>query len=407
MTHIHPLIKEYNLNGVLDFDRLLNDINIAIQAKAVNCHYHPTKEYLFGVDYSEKCQFEKMWDLYPVSKYCRGLVLDVKLKKIAALVMPKFFNISESNSSISEQELINCKVIQAETKEDGSCFYIFNDLNDMQWICKTRGSFISSQCQTAQKWLPHGLECGLNTSSTYVGEIIYPENRVIIDYGDYQGFVFFGKYNNLTGVWEEINDDTELKYINQPSPMRYLVRYQYTFDQLKNHLQALTSNEEGFVIVMPDGRRAKLKGEKYLELHKAKFGLCPISVWESMVSNSVEEARRILPEEFHGTFDIIYNKLIEKYNLELFRLTQVAYEHYNSLPEKYGRKEFAIAANKYNDKSYLMSHLKAYDSLLNYKGKEFNHEPFSKEEFNKYNSVVQEQQKSYILNLIRPNNNIL
>ena len=232
-----------------------------------------------------------------------------------------------------------------------SCGIIFYDEEDGQWMVMTRGSFISEQCQTAQKWiLPHNI---LNKDNTYLAEIIYPANRVVIDYGKYTGFIFIGCYNKFDGTWFDV-DTTLVKNCLTQEEWINIERKYSTFDELKNVVANLTGNEEGFVIMMDDGRRCKLKGEKYCELHKAKFGLSPLSVWENMVNGSVDASLMLLPEEFKETYNGYLKILTDKQNA----LYKEYMEKYESLPvtgspfadEKTNRKNFALEVLKLDNK---------------------------------------------------------
>ena len=99
-------------------------------------------------------------------------------------------------------------------------------------------------------------------------------------------------------------------------------RHKYTFDELQKVVAGLTSNEEGFVVMMLDGRRCKIKGEQYLILHKAKFGLTPLSVHLALSSGKGDEARKLIPEEFWGTFDSFAEKLNEKFKDSLYEYSE-------------------------------------------------------------------------------------
>ncbi len=418
--HIHPLIIKYgsvNSSNEL-FDVLWNDIQEAILGDAVNQYSHSEKEYLVGFKYTESCTYDKLWDKFPVSMFCRGLVLNLKDKKVVCLPPAKFFNLSESQCPISEKELLEMDKISIDEKVDGSGLLVFR--NEGEWDAITLGSFNSDQAKLAKTWInkkwfaPRGYESMMNYS--FFMEIIYPENRIICDYEGYHGFISLCSYDNYSGEYGYYNT-SKLKslglIINKGTPID-LKKYEYSFDQLKNHLDSLSGNEEGFIIVTEDGRRAKLKGEKYLTLHRAKYLLTPLSTYEAMVEGKVEESRRLIPEEFLPTFDNYVMLLNSKIDVLKVEYEDVATQHEKLLPEKYSRKEFAIAASSFKKKYeyYIFARLFAYNDLnfkfnMKFKNKEFNHEPFSQEEQEVFDNSVNAFKYKCLLSLVRPESNVI
>ncbi|MEI6297507.1 MAG: RNA ligase, partial [bacterium] len=299
---------------------------------------------------TKKCSYNNLWNQYPIARFCRGLVWNSKTNYIAALPLPKFMNLGESSCDVSPTELMQAERIRFDQKVDGSLSIIFYD-ND-EWHVMTRGSFISEQCQTAQKWIIQNNT--LKKDNTYLAEIIYPANRIVVDYGKYTGFIFFGCYNIYDGAWFDVNTSLIKNCLTQEEWIDIERKYS-SFDGLKSIVANLSGNEEGFVIMMEDGRRCKLKGDKYCELHKAKFGLSPLSVWENMVNCSVEASLVLLPEEFKETYNGYLKILTEKKDA----LYKEYMEKYDSLPvtgspfadEKTNRKNFAMEVMKL-DKRY-------------------------------------------------------
>jgi len=49
-------------------------------------------------------------------------------------------------------------------------------------------------------------------------------------------------------------------------------------------------DREGYVIVLADGRRVKVKTDWYLALAKIMSGMSPISIWETMAEGKVQES---------------------------------------------------------------------------------------------------------------------
>jgi RNA ligase len=85
---------------------------------------------------------------------------------VVAKPFPKFFNMEE----LSDSEIPN-ESFEVFEKMDGSCIICFY-YND-EWICATRGSFISEQAIMANKLLQKYPIEKLDKNNTYIFEIIY------------------------------------------------------------------------------------------------------------------------------------------------------------------------------------------------------------------------------------------
>jgi RNA ligase len=143
-------------------------------------------------------------------------------------------------------------------KEDGSLGIGWT--YDGHYGVATRGSFTSEQAKHATAMLrEYDKAIIANTSSkgqTEIWEIVYPENRIVLDYGDRDELISLGTVRNKTGLIFS-------RYI------RTMVRMRSTFaDALA--LQ-VPDDEEGYVLdVLQNGdtvAHIKLKGETYKILH--------------------------------------------------------------------------------------------------------------------------------------------
>ena len=121
---------------------------------------HPTLPLTIW-NYSEKVQFERLWD--DVLVQVRGLVIDNN-GNVIARPFKKFFNLDENRHTPTDE-------FEVFEKMDGSCIICFY-YND-EWICATRGSFISEQAIMANKLLQKYPIEKLDKNSTYIFEIIY------------------------------------------------------------------------------------------------------------------------------------------------------------------------------------------------------------------------------------------
>jgi len=261
--------------------------------KYIKCQKHPTAD-LYIYNYTDIAQYERIWNKATLA--CRGLILDGN-DNIVALPLPKFFNLGEV-----ENQRIPDEPFEVYEKMDGSLgiSYVF----DGQIHIATRGSFISEQSIKATEMLHSKYKEVLSKMKpeiTYLFEIIYPENRIVVDYGQDEKLVLLAMIDMNTGK------DVPLADIGFPIVKKY--------DGIQD-LQVLKSlnenNKEGFVIKYEDGYRLKVKFEDYVRLHRILTGVSYRSIWESLKDNEpIEELLEQIPDEFY--------KWIEEKEAELKR----------------------------------------------------------------------------------------
>lgn len=170
----------------------------------------------------------------------------------------------------------------------------------------TRGSFISEQSVKANQILntkyEHIIE-RLNPDYTYLFEIIYPENRIVVNYGDTEDLVLLSVVNNNTGKEEA------LEGVGFPVVKRY--------NGIKdiNALQTLEEdNKEGFVIRFTSGLRYKVKFKEYVRLHRIITQVSNISIWEYLRDgNTLDELLERVPDEFYNWVNKTNVELLANY----------------------------------------------------------------------------------------------
>ncbi|MXZ58151.1 MAG: hypothetical protein F4Z16_06675 [Rhodothermaceae bacterium] len=111
---------------------------------------------------------------------CRGLVFDHRTDKIMANPPPKFFN--HFNHPIGKlEELFKKSFYVVTEKLDGSCILLWN-YRDV-WHFSSLFSFESAQAQRALEIFEANYRySSLCPYRTYVFEVIYPDNQVVINY---------------------------------------------------------------------------------------------------------------------------------------------------------------------------------------------------------------------------------
>jgi RNA ligase len=156
-------------------------------------------------NYTETVQFEGKWD--EITLMCRGLVTDDK-GNIVARPFSKFFNIEEGKFEPTEN-------FEVWEKMDGSLLLVF--WYEGQWVVATRGSFTSDQSIKGIELLKKYNTDIMFRHLTFCFEILFPQNRVVVDYGDYEGLVLLGTFDTSgkeydIEMWREYGFDVVKKY---------------------------------------------------------------------------------------------------------------------------------------------------------------------------------------------------
>jgi RNA ligase len=216
----------------------------------------------------------------------RGLILDKK-GQIIARPFKKFFNLEEHTAVDIPQE-----PFEVYEKADGSLGILYW-LNDQPCIA-TRGSFISEQALHATQLFGDrygSVLAKLDRNVTYLFEIIYPSNRIVVDYGAMDDLVLLGVLDNQTGLDLPLPQNLGFPVITRHDGINDL-------GQLKNLEQ---ENKEGFVIRFKSGFRLKVKFSEYVRLHRIVTQTSSTVVWEHLASGqSLEELLERVPDEFYA-----------------------------------------------------------------------------------------------------------
>ena len=279
---------------------------------------HPTLPLTIW-NYTEEVQYGNKWDELTLS--ARGLVTD-EFGTVIGRPMKKFFNMEEGKHTPTTD-------FEVFEKVDGSLGIVFNYKGE--WIIATRGSFTSDQAIKGKEML-NGLKMDkVPQNLTYLFEIIYPENRIVVDYNQ-EKLVLLGAIEVGSGV--EVSRHT-LEYFASEIGSDISKSY----DGIKDYSVLKTmvkDNEEGFIVRFSNGDRMKVKGQEYLRLHKIMTNVSTTAVWEVLSNGgNFENLLKDVPDEF-------YDK-IKSYEKDLRYV-------YFSISEDVGKKFDYFMYGKYNDK---------------------------------------------------------
>jgi RNA ligase len=265
-----------------------------IELKYVSKHKHPIYD-IYLYDYTRSCMFDGVWN--DVTLTCRGLILDADYN-IIAYPLRKFFNLSELPPH-KQMDLSN-KKFKVFDKLDGSCGIIYKYNN--VYAVATRGSFSSDQAIFATKILNERyidiIKKFNHDEYTIICEIIYPENKIVVDYGDFSDLIIIACINKYNGedLWIT---DMVISFLESGGLKvnKEIIDYNvHSFEALR-HFDL--KNKEGFVIHTEDGARVKLKFDRYLLLHKLISTLSTNSIFELLSKNGDLEAfLKNVPDEY-------------------------------------------------------------------------------------------------------------
>lgn len=262
-------------------------LNEYIENNLIVANKHPDYD-IWILNYSPKATSKRFWDVYTLS--CRGMVIDID-GNILARPFQKFKNFEEHDPS----EIDMSKPYSIYEKMDGSLIIVFYYLERMEWIVASRGSFISEQSIEGRKILGTKTE-NMSKLSTYLFEILYPENRIVVDYGNRRELVLLASVHTKTGAELKYNDLVEI----YSKWFTVVKRYDIKINSLPELKALEEDNMEGFVIRFEDGFRVKVKFSEYIRLHGILTNVSNLTVWEHMKSNyEFDELLDRVPDEFY------------------------------------------------------------------------------------------------------------
>lgn len=163
---------------------------------------HPDDADYLIANYTPKAAYEGAWN--PVTLASRGLIFHSVSEEVLARPFAKFFNLGQTEAPIID---LDAELYFVGNKYDGSLGIIYA-APDGELAVATRGSFASEQAKHATKVLredwPMLFECWHLISErglTPLCEIIYPENRIVLDYGQQDYLQPLGCVDIATGAY--------------------------------------------------------------------------------------------------------------------------------------------------------------------------------------------------------------
>jgi|GEM_PF-694245 len=253
-------------------------------------------EYLI-LNYTEQAVYDHGWT--EIEQMCRGLIFHWPTARLAARPFSKFFNLGEMPQTTLDN--LPPEPPEVTVKMDGSLGIGF-------WYAgvyriATRGAFNSEQAQWATAFVRRNFASAqFPLHTTLLFEIIYPQNRIVVDYGGEENLYLIGAieiadgYDHNYASLQQIAAQYGFKLVAQAESMAVpsLVT-----------LAAASRGVEGWVLRYSDGLRVKLKTSEYLELHRLVSGLTTRRIHEAMTDGSLMEMVKKLPEEFRLKAEVV------------------------------------------------------------------------------------------------------
>lgn len=291
-----------------------------IEKRFINVLKHPLYP-LWIYNYSKRAQHKEIWN--EATCACRGIIMDAELN-IISRPFRKFFNHWEVNRHDIPDEPFT-----VTEKIDGSLgiSYWYKGV----WRIATRGSFTNRHALRANQILRKKYASCLKKmkpENTYLFEIIYPENRIIVNYGDREELVLLAVIHTETGT--EITDIEDIGF----PVLKSLDRFS-SFDDI---LKFNDDNAEGLVIRFACGYRLKVKFEKYLRLHSMMLSLTGTKIWRYLSKGyDLERLCDVSGEEHLIWIKATAEKIQSAYNT----LNREIMEEFHALPPFSSQKEAA------------------------------------------------------------------
>jgi len=259
--------------------------------------------------------------------------------EIIARSFNKFFNLEEVSD-----KLPTCNDLIVTEKLDGSLGILFLYKNEL--VFASRGSFISSQAIEFKKiYYELGLtKIPVKPNHTYLFEIIYQENRIVVDYGKTRTLYCLAIKEVFPGMKIE---DHSPEYPPDRCPVPT-----YNFSSLKELVDSpQLTNKEGYVVYWPKANfRLKLKFEEYKKLHSIATNTSNYSIWKAL-SSGID-------------LNVFLEKIPDELNKEIKAEIDNFNESYDFVLKTGKRNTSAVLALKFSSRKEIALYLQEnYDSF--------------------------------------------
>ena len=306
------------------------------QANSVYVIESPRFPGLAQLHYMDECQYNDNWN--EMSLFSRGLLLDLENRKILHWGYSKFFNMNqrpETNYNI----LKNKGSFEVSEKIDGSYILVMQDPNIGKFHCLTKGSMDSEHGLYATSIIPQRVQDSkLIDKYSLIFELVAKQFQIVVNYtrkGYKEGLYLTGAREKATNRLLTYKEVVELaKDLGLPCIKTYTFE---SLDHLIEESQHLGILDEGFVLRWEPELLVKVKGSKYLEMHRFISNLSDRNILESVTNNTSDDLEKLCPEEYKD--EVLFK--IQNFKIRVAELTSSCYTLFRNSPQGVSRKEFS------------------------------------------------------------------
>lgn len=241
-------------------------------------------------DYTTGAHIANQWGFF--ESVCRGLMINRRTGEIVARPFDKFFYWLDGGRRSSGH------IVSITEKVDGSLGILYRHKGE--YLVTTKGSFFSPQARRATRFLQSHFDLtDLPDELTLLFEIIYPDNRIVVDYGLREDLVLLAARNRFTGKFLPFFPDL----YELGTQYGFTLPQVYTFNRIDDIIAEtgqINANFEGWIVEFSDGQRFKFKVDEYVEIHKLLRGLDYDSVVKQIANGDIQRTLEMVPDAFLG-----------------------------------------------------------------------------------------------------------
>jgi RNA ligase len=333
-------------NGLWDLPKLKE----YAQANSVYVIESPRFPGLAMLHYMDSFPRNNLWNDFALMS--RGLLLDIQNKKVLHWGYNKFFNLGQHDET-KYDILKNKGPFECSEKLDGSLILVMQDPNTGKFHCLTKGSLNSLHGLYATHIMPEVLKDEkLINKYSLILELIAPQFQIVVNYarkGYNYGLYLTGAREKATNRLLTYAEVTQLaKELGLPCIKTYAFE---SLDHLIKESQHLSILDEGFVLRWEPELLVKIKGPKYLEMHRFISNLSDRNILQAVANNTDKDLLSVCPDEFIN--EVSAN--ISRFKNRVAELTNICYNYHEVAPKE-TRKEYALWVNQ-NVEPYLKGFL--------------------------------------------------
>lgn len=284
-----------------------DEIKKRIDDGLISISKHPFLD-LYICNYTKKAQYNRLWDEYTIR--CRGLIIDNNYN-VLNNPFPKFFNLGENEESMIRN--LPAEIPSITEKLDGMLGILYQEGDNP--AITTRGRFDSPYAEWATNWLRlkgYSMK-DFKHDYTYLFEIIYPQNKIVVDYGDRKELILIAVRDNYND--QELNHVEEAEELGFSYAKEFYPNSKSGTDKINDALKYLENRKgteyEGFVCRYSTGLRIKIKSSDYKRLSKILTGISARDIWSSLrETGTTEQILDNVPDEFYDWVRNVERELI-------------------------------------------------------------------------------------------------